>query len=167
MTPSPTVYSTPSPTSPTLESQAPEAGADDTQVMFDAPVFDVLGFSPEEYGISAIIDSGTLVPLPTGILYASAALPQASGTGPMSYTVSGLPLGAGFDEASRLIFIDADQFIPANQESYPVACHTYLRVRMSVTVTYTASGPGGTTSITVPVQFGEYAASPGMLHFVC
>ena len=174
-TPSATVSSAPTPlvTPVPVETEIAEESkpSEQTQQVNDspvAPVFDALTFAASQYGIGQSLDEGTSnAPFPTGILFASAAFPQANGTEPITYSVEGLPVGVGFDTDSRTIFIDSATFFPANQETYNVACHTFARVRMSVSVQYTATGPGGTATISVPLQFGQYTAGAGMIHFVC
>lgn len=174
-TPSTTASSTPTPVATPVPSETEKAVEGKTSAQAPqvndspvAPVFDALTFAASQYGIGQSFDEGTSnTPFPTGIVFASAALPQAHGTEPITYSVAGLPVGVGFDTGSRTIFIDSATFFPANQETYNVTCHTFARVRMSVSVQYTATGPGGTATISVPLQFGQYTAGAGMFHFVC
>lgn len=134
-----------------------------------APVFEPVAFAASQYGIGTSFDSLATVPFPSGIIYASHSFPLANGTGPISYSVAGLPTGTGFDSSSRTVFIDSAIFFPAHEEIYgPTGCPTlYHRVRLAVNVQYTATGPGGSATISVPVQFGQFTSSAGMFHFGC
>ena len=105
---------------------------------------------------------------PTGRIFAAEALPVAQGTGPLTYSVSGLPVGAGFDAGQRKIFIDTETFIPANQQDYTFnVCYIRQRVNFASTVQYTVTGPGGQATAAVPLQFGIVALGAGILHQGC
>ena len=132
-----------------------------------APVFETFGASATDYGIGVMMDNGPST-FPTGRIYATHALPGAQGTGPLTYSVSGLPVGAGFDADQRKVFIDTDVFIPANQENYTFnLCYIKQRVNLATTVQYTVSGPGGQATASVPLQFGLVALGAGILHQGC
>lgn len=131
------------------------------------PVFDAFSGTAIQYGIGVMMDNGPST-FPTGRIFATVALPAAQGTGPITYSVSGLPVGAGFDADQRKIFIDTETFIPANQENYTFnICYPRQRVNLAVTVQYNASGPGGNVSASVPLQFGLVALGAGILHQGC
>jgi hypothetical protein len=132
-----------------------------------APIFEAFSGTATQYGIGVMMDNGPST-FPTGRIYAASALPAAQGTGPLIYSVSGLPVGAGFDADQRKIFIDTETFIPANQENYTFNfCYTRQRVNLAIAVQYNVSGPGGNTSATVPLQFGLVALGAGILHQGC
>lgn len=132
-----------------------------------APIFEAFSGTATQYGIGVMMDNGPST-FPTGRIYATSSLPAAQGTGPMTYSVSGLPVGAGFDADQRKIFVDTETFIPANQENYTFnICYQRQRVNLSITVQYSASGPGGNASATVPLQFGLVALGAGILHQGC
>jgi len=178
----PTPSNTPTPSASATEPevnapapQAPQAGsgsgsAPQVNTGPVAPVFEPVAFAASQYGIGTNFDTGTNILFPSGVIYASQPFPSANGTGPMSYSVAGLPTGAGFDPSSRTVFIDSAVFFPANQVAYPnpnCSSQTFHRVRLSVIVQYTATGPGGSATISVPVQFGQFTSSAGMFHFGC
>lgn len=176
-TPSPSSTPTPSVSVPDSESiaapQAPRAGSSVAPQVNNgpiAPVFEPVAFAASQYGIGTNFDTGTNNPFPSGVIYASQPFPLANGTGPISYSVAGLPSGAGFDSGSRTVFIDSAVFFPANQVAYPnPSCPSsiFYRVRLSTTVQYTATGPGGSATISVPIQFGQFTSGAGMFHFGC
>lgn len=176
-TPSPSSTPTPTVSVPDSESiappQAPTAGSGAAPQVNNgpiAPVFEPVTFAASQYGIGTNFDTGTHILFPSGVIYASQPFPLANGTGPMSYSVAGLPSGAGFDSSSRTVFIDSAVFFPANQEAYPdPSCPstTFHRVRLSATVQYTATGPGGSATISIPLQFGQFTSGAGMFHFGC
>ena len=163
-TPTPSA-SEPEPEPTTVSHQAPvvQQGA----VAPTAPVFDALSATAYDYGIGSMMDNGPGT-FPTGRIYAVSPLPTAQGTGPISYAVSGLPVGAGFDTDQRKVFIDAETFIPANQENYLFNfCYQRQRVNFATSVQYTATGPGGQAVMTVPLQFGALALGAGIIHAGC
>lgn len=132
-----------------------------------APSFEAFTSTANDYGIGQQLDNGPST-FPTGIVYAAAALPAAQGTGPISYSVTGLPTGAGFDADARKIYIDADTFIPANAVGYTYnSCYPRQKVSMTVTVQYLATGPGGQATASVPLNFGVVTAPAGMFRFGC
>lgn len=172
---SPTFSATPSPTStpsPTEEvSQKPQESqrqpAPQTEVVVAAPVISPATASASQYGIAQLFNTVNQ-PVPTGLLFATTALPEAQGTGPIVYSVTGLPTGAGFDSASRKIYVDGTPFFDANKVGFQDQANCpQWKVTLSLNVQYSATGPGGTSSISVPVSFGIAAVPGGMFHFGC
>lgn len=160
----PTDTSTPTPEE-TPRQQAPVAVAAPASPV--APVFEAFSGTATQYGIGVMMDNGPST-FPTGRLYAAQALPGAQGTGPLTYSVSGLPVGAGFDSDQRKVFVDTETFIPANQENYTFnICYIKQRVNLAISVQYTVTGPGGQATASVPLQFGLVALGAGILHQGC
>ena len=171
--PSATASATPSPSeSPSAEETTAPKPKSAPQVEAapeapEAPSFEAFTASASDYGIGQQLDNGPST-FPTGIVYATTALPAAQGTGPISYSVTGLPTGGGFDSDARKIYIDADTFIPANAVGYTYnSCYPRQKVSMTVTVQYLATGPGGQATASVPLNFGVVTAPAGMFHFGC
>lgn len=174
-TPSATASVTPTPSeSPSAEEtttpqtkSAPQVNAAPAAPV--APSFEAFTATASDYGIAQTLNNLT-GSFPTGILTAAQALPAAQGTGPITYSIANLPTGAGFDANTRKIFIDTASFIPAYQQDFPDPnCPTTIRQRVSVTFTvqYIATGPGGQTAASVPLNFGVVTAPAGMFHFGC
>lgn len=75
-------------------------------------------------------------------------LPTATGTGPLSYSFSGLPAGVSFDPSSHVLVLDGMAFWGQNSD---------VSVDGTVWITgqvgYTASGPGGSTTTMLSISF--------------
>ncbi|MEG0298463.1 MAG: hypothetical protein RR853_08215 [Aurantimicrobium sp.] len=79
------------------------------------------------------------------------SLPEAVGTGPFTYSVSGIPAGVSFDPGSRELIVNANDFWSLN------ACsQTQGTVWITGPFYYTASGPGGSSTLEMAMNFAMY-----------
>lgn len=86
-----------------------------------------------------------------GQIFYTNELPEASGTGPFSYSVSGIPAGVNFAPGSRTLVLNANSFWTLNECSQVEGT-----VWITGPFTYTATGPGGSTTIEMSMNFAVY-----------
>ncbi|MDF9809623.1 hypothetical protein M2116_000567 [Aurantimicrobium minutum] len=86
--------------------------------------------------------------LPVLIIY-SEPFPEATGTGPLTYSMTGLPTGASFNAVTRKIEFDSATYLNA-----------YGAQTLVLPLSYTATGPGGSMTRTCDVIFSVGTIPP-------